>query len=178
MVRYNREGKRLVTRSPKPKPPRELLQAIDGLAARHRELERQRGQAEDNMASLRRQLRESDGELGRLKGAWMPWQLARRKRLEEDQARVRARIENARGELDKAEKDIAQNQAALTAAHRAARESMEPADSHTMACPECGRPVTSSRSAPAGPRLREGAFDCAGCDNTWSATWSGGRNRP
>ena len=176
MSRYSLDGNCIVRREPQPGPPRELLRAIDQLAVKARALDEKHDRVADGVAALRRRLRDTEDELGQLQHAWLPWQLARKRRLVRHRDSLRARLGNARSEREVTERSIEQTGAALVAHYQAVRALLRPLESLPMSCPECGQESSPDRVAPAGDGWREGWYECAAdsCGATWAARWSGG----
>ena len=81
MSRSSPDGNCTVRRDPQPGLPRELLRAIDQLAVRVGALDEKHDRIVDGVATLRRRLRDTEDELDQLRHAWLPWQLARKRRL-------------------------------------------------------------------------------------------------
>src|SRR5512142_2539135 len=100
MSRYSLGGNRTVRSEPQPEPPRELLRAIDQLAVKARALDEKHDRIVDGGAALRRRLRDTEDELSQLRHAWLPWQLARKRRLVRHRDSLRARLGNARSERE------------------------------------------------------------------------------
>jgi hypothetical protein len=171
MPRYSRDGKKLVNRPPKVRPPGKLTEAVSQTAAAGGELERKRDELERAMPELRRQLRQVDADLDR---RWPVWQITRKRRLEQLRASIDDRLGRARIELARTGEAIEEAWAVQSGQHAAARAAVRPAKTHTMACPGCGREITPSRTAPSGEGVRRGEYDCLDCDRMWSATWTGG----
>ena len=176
MSRYSLDGNCSVRREPQPGPPRELLRAIDQLAVKARALDEKHDRIADGVAALRRRLRDTEDELGQLQHAWLPWQLARKRRLVRHRDSLRARLGNARSEREVTERSIEQTGAALVVHYQAVRALLRPLESLPMSCPECGQESSPDRVAPAGDGWREGWYECAAdsCGATWAARWSGG----
>ena len=176
MPRYSLDGNCTVRREPQPEPQRELLRAIDRLAVKARALDEKHDRIVDGVAALRRRLRDTEGELDQLRHAWLPWQLARKRRLERHRDSLRARLGATRGERELTERSIEQTGAALVAHYQAVRALLRPLESLPMSCPECGQESGPDRVAPAGDGWREGWYECAAgsCGATWTARWSGG----
>ena len=176
MPRYSLDGNCTVRREPQPEPQRELLRAIDRLAVKARALDEKHDRIVGGVAALQRRLRDTQGELDQLRHAWLPWQLARKRRLERRRDSLRARLGATRGERELTERSIEQTGAALVAHYQAVRALLRPLESLPMSCPECGQESGPDRVAPAGDGWREGWYECAAgsCGATWTARWSGG----
>ena len=176
MSQSSPDGNCTVRHEPQPGAPRELLRAIDQLAVRARALDKKHDRIVDGVATLRRRLRDAEDELDQLRHAWLPWQLARKRRLVRHRDSLRARLGNARGERELTERSIAQTGAALVAHYQAVRALLRPLEALPMSCPECGQEASPDRVAPAGDGWREGWYECAAgsCGATWTARWSGG----
>ena len=170
------DGDCIVRREPQPEPPRELLRAIDQLGVKARALDEKHDRIVDAVTTLRRRLRDTQGELDQLRHAWLPWQLARKRRLVRHRESLRARLGNARSEREVTERSIEQTGAALVAHYQAVSALLRPLESLPMSCPECGQESGPDRVAPAGDGWREGWYECAAgsCGATWTARWSGG----
>ena len=141
------DGNRTIRREPQPGPPRELLRAIDQLAVKARALDEKHDRIVDGVAAQRRRLRDTEDELGQLRHAWLPWQLARKRRLVRHRDSLRARLGNARSEREVTERSIEQTGAALVAHYQAVRALLRPLESLPMSCPECGQESSPDRVA-------------------------------
>lgn len=176
MSRSSTDGNCTVRHEPQPGPPQALLRAIDQLAVRARALDEKHDRILDGVAALRRRLRDTEDELDQLRHAWLPWQLARKRRLVRHRDGLRALLGTTRGERELTERSIEQTGAALVAHYQAVRALLRPLESLPMSCPECGQESGPDRVAAAGDGWREGWYECAAgsCGATWTARWSGG----
>jgi hypothetical protein len=170
------DGDCIVRREPQPEPPRELLRAIDQLGVKARALDEKHDRMVDAVAALRGRLRDAEDKLDQFQHAWLPWRLARKRRLEQQRDSLRARLGTTRSEQEVTERSIEQTGAALVAHYQAVRALLRPLESLPMSCPECGQESGPNRVAPAGDGWREGWYECAAgsCGATWTARWSGG----
>jgi len=176
MPRFGRAGKGNVQHAPEPGPPRELIEAVEGLTVNFRELTDKRDRLEGDVEKFRRRLAEAEGELDQLQISWWPSQLDTKQRLEQYRDKLRAHLGAVSSELDAIKASIPAARAALVRHYAVAQASRGPVEALTVPCPACGQPSVPHRAAAVGRGWRKGWYECPAdeCDAAWSARWSGG----
>ena len=176
MPRFGRAGKGNVQHAPEPGPPRELIEAVEGLTVNFRELTDKRDRLEGDVEKFRRRLAEAEGELDQLQISWWPSQLDTKQRLEQYRDKLRAHLGAVSSDLDAIKASIPAARAALVRHYAVAQASRGPVEALTVPCPACGQPSVPHRAAAVGRGWRKGWYECPAdeCDAAWSARWSGG----
>ncbi len=83
-------------------------------------------------------------------------------------------LTSARNALDGTERDMAKVRLAHGQHVQAAEQARQPVKALDVKCPGCGALVSPQRTGAVVNGYRAGTFDCAACDVTFEARWSGG----
>jgi hypothetical protein len=164
MTRYNpRTGARLVNREPRIRPTRERAAAVDGLAVKYGQQERQHDRLEAEDWRLRRQLRAAEDRLSQYRGAWLPWTAVEKRRLQRYRDDLQAQLGKTRAGIRRTERGMRDTRMAAVAEHAAVR-TLE------TECPECGEAVTPAQvdRVKAWTSYRRAWYECE-CGHEWSA---------
>jgi hypothetical protein len=142
------------------KIPPHITAAIDHLERQHRELESKRDNLDRRISQLLQQLRLAMAENGND---------SKRKITE-----LTEQLTSARSAFDDTERDMAKVRLAHSQYVQAADQARLPVRVLDVKCPGCRALVSPLRTGTVVNGCRTGTFDCAACDTTFDARWSGG----